>query len=353
MFKEHHNDPYVYEMIDNLCPSHRKSGKLTKLFSIEDLEEHAKDSDFAYKILEQLDTTLGLKLELKENFEPVIDLKVSKSSNGYVVILQYKPKPPVYIPLEFKDGELINTSSIYILSNSELGEWTISQEYNIKIKQESGKHVVYYEVPKQSAIATVDFLDLIPSTPNDRMSSEESDVLVINVHGFLLLLLNLSKIKNMKGRGDNGNDKIHHNKWIHEVLLNPYLIDILPFLSNWKEFECEGFPVIDVLMEIAIELESQLEVTFSGLHSNNTAYLTQRATELYFSRVNNFFFHKIDEISPFWHLYLKDHDLDKLKTIRYMVNEYRVFILGLLKKWHEENLHDIKELISMYEIGKT
>ena len=361
-FKEHHNDHYVYEMMDNLCPSQRKSGKWTNLFSIEELQKSQKtekDSDFKYKILNQLDTNLGLNLNLRAKHEPVIELKVLRSSYGFVVILQYKPNPPIIIPLEFKNRKLGDTSSICILSESENGGWTIAREYDVKIKQEFGKHVVYYEMPNRSAVATIDYLDVIhlQSTPNDRTSLEGIEVFVLNVQGFLLFLSNLVNLRKRKSKSGEEKNKIPYSKWIHDVLLNPRLIDILPFLSNWKEFEEEGFPVTNVLMDIATELQSQLEVKFSGLNSNSTAYLTQRSTELYFARLNHFFFYKIDENSPFWYLYLKEHDFDfdKLKTIRRRVNEYRVFILGLLKNWHEENLHDIKELISMYEIvpGKT
>ena len=77
------------------------------------------------------------------------------------MILQYKPNPPIIIPLEFKNRKLGDTSSICILSESENGGWTIAREYDVKIKQEFGKHVVYYEMPKDLAVATIDYLDVI------------------------------------------------------------------------------------------------------------------------------------------------------------------------------------------------
>jgi hypothetical protein len=126
-------------------------------------------------------------------------------------------------------------------------------------------------------------------------------------------------------------------------------IQIAPFLTYWDDFEKAGFDVFSSLKEIAVELEHHHDENITGLSSGNLMYLLRRATEIYFIKMTNYFFFSTDESSLFSHYYGQKKGFAELQEIQRKTNEYRLFILGLLKRWYSDDLKAVDDLIEMYQ----
>jgi hypothetical protein len=135
------------------------------------------------------------------------------------------------------------------------------------------------------------------------------------------------------------------------VISNPIVLEMAPFLKDWKEFEDAGFDVMGTLKEVAVELESYLgdEEDTDHITVGSIARLVRRATEIYFIRMDRFFFWKIDESSSFWHYYAIKKGYKSLEEVRIKANEYRLYILKLLKTWYKEDLDIIDKAIAVFE----
>ncbi len=77
-------------------------------------------------------------------------------------------------------------------------------------------------------------------------------------------------------------------KRIKEVISNERIKELAPFLQHWDIFEKEGFPVINLLIKIAVEFKDQLNYETTDF-SNNNRYLLKKATERYFISWINYF----------------------------------------------------------------
>ena len=230
------------------------------------------------------------------------------------------------------------------------------QVYDVKIIENSrDKHVIYYRVKRNLAIATTDYLDALRTDIRqdegsvrvenfwgaiDDDDNAENLVYVLNFRGFLLFLLNLSR---------SGLKKSLIRKQISQVLSNPKIIEIAPFLKYWDDFEKAGFDVFSSLQEIATELEHHHEENITGLSSGNLMYLLRRATEIYFIKMTNYFFLTTDGSSLFSHYYGQKKGFAELQEIQRKTDEYRLFILGLLKRWYGDDLKAVDDLIELYQ----
>ena len=119
----------------------------------------------------------------------------------------------------------------------------------------------------------------------DREDNGENLFYKLNFRGLLLFLFNLSKL---------GLKKRVIRKQISEVLSNPKIEEMAPFLKYFDDFENAGFDVLYSLKEIAAELQNHHEDNTTGLSNSNMIYLIRRATEIYFIRVTNYFFFAVD-----------------------------------------------------------
>ena len=133
------------------------------------------------------------------------------------------------------------------------------------------------------------------------------------------------------------------------MLSNPKTVEIAPFLKYWDDFEKAGFDVFSSLKEIAAELEHHHEENTTGLRSGNLIYLLRRATEIYFIRMTNDFFLRTDESSPFSHYYGQKKGFTELREIQRKTDEYRLFLVGLLKTWYSDDLKAVDNLIETYQ----
>ena len=308
--KEFDGKNYVYEMIRNLCPSCHQDMVSKKLCVIEDLPEMSKKSDFKHKIIRQLDRDLrlgyGIGNKGERDYHLLVQISVLRKENHLTLTIQYASKPPILIELASKRNEVLRSSRLSVMKGK---EWELGQDYDVSIiKDSSGKHVIYYRVKRNLAVATTDYLDVrrTGNSPNGELvrvenfsgamddDNGENLVYALNFRGFLLFLLNLSR---------SGLKKSQIRKQISQVLSNPKTVEIAPFLKYWDDFEKAGFDVFSSLKEIAVELEHHHEENTTGLSSGNLMYLLRRATEIYFIKMTNYFFLITDESSLFSHDY--------------------------------------------------
>lgn len=359
--KEFHGKNYVYEMIRNLCPSCHQDTVSKRLCVLEDLPEMSKNSDFKHKIIRQLDRDLRLGYGIgnkeeegqERDYDSLVQISVEGKENHSTLTIKYASKPPILIELVSNMGEWLRTSRLSVLKGE---EWEPEHGYYASIiKDSSGKHVIYYQVKRNLAVATTDYLDAMRtgiSQDGELMRVEnlwmgmdddyngENLVYVLNFRGFLLFLLNISR---------SGLKKSQIRKQISQVLSNPRAIEIAPFLKYWDDFEKAGFDVFSSLKEIAAELEHHHEENTSGLSSGNLIYLLRRATEIYFIKMTNYFFLTTDESSLFSHYYGQKKGFAELQEIQRKTDEYRLFILGLLKRWCTDDLKAVNDLIEFYK----
>lgn len=362
--KEFDGKNYVYEMVRNLCPSCHQDTVSKKLCVVEDLPEMSKKSDFKHKIIRQLDKDLCLgygigkkhEEEQERDYNSIVQISVVRKENHLTLTIQYASKPPILIELVSNMGEWLRTSCLSALKGTG-EEGGREQVYDLDIiKNLSGKHVIYYRVKRNLAVATTDYLDAMRTDSSQDEGSVrvekflgamdddyngENLLYVLNFRGFLLFLLNLSR---------SGLKKSLIRKQIIQVLSNPRTIEIAPFLKYWDDFEKAGFDVISSLREIAVELESHHEENTTALSSGNRTYLLRRATEIYFIKMTNYFFLRTDKSSPFSHYYSQKKGFAELQEIRRKTDGYRLSILGLLKMWYTDDLKAVDDLIEMYQI---
>ena len=281
-----------------------------------------------------------------------MQISVEGKENHLTLSIQYASKPPILIELVSHMGEWLRTSRLSVLKGE---EWEPEQEYDVSIiKDSSGKHVIYYQIQQNLAVATTDYLDAMKTgnNPDGELMRVENLwmgmdddyngelVYVLNFRGFLLFLLNISR---------SGLKKSQIRKQIGQVISNPKTVDIAPFLKYWDDFEKAGFDVFSSLKEIAAELEHHHEENTTGLSSGNLIYLLRRATEIYFIRMTNYFFLKTDESSLSSHYYVQKKGFAELQEIQRKTDEYRIFILGLLKRWYTDDLKAVDNLIEIYQ----
>lgn len=346
-------------MIKNLCPSHYSHLVATRLCALEDLLNIEEKPDLKNNLIKLLDRD-GLgdavgKGGREDHHDDASTLKIRSKEigNKFVVITGYDSGPIVRIEFKFKDKKLIGISPLSIVT-VDRNEVQIERQYHTAIKvHRSGKHIIYYYKPKNSSTVStnVDYLDATAVSENGAIESEyfsdngleysnETRNLryKINFMGLLLFLFNLSTLVRKKKQA---------REYIYEVISNPEVLEMARFLRYWRDFEDAGFDVPKSLMEIAAELKNYLAEETAYITVTNMARLIRRATEAYFIRINRFFFWKIDEIGGFSYIYAQQKG--SLKEIRRKANEYRLYVLKLLKAWYREDLNAIDELAAIYE----
>jgi hypothetical protein len=111
---------------------------------------------------------------------------------------------------------------------------------------------------------------------------------------------------------------------IRNIISNPVIIKLAPFLEYWEEFEEQGFDVLGLLKEISTELSHQLHIT-----AENDTYLLNRATERYFVQLENYFYYRLD--STLFASYIEKVGIEKYHQILTTRNEYRKHIISFQK----------------------
>ena len=112
---------------------------------------------------------------------------------------------------------------------------------------------------------------------------------------------------------------------IGKIFDKPAIQERAPFLKYWRDFEKCGFKIIELLLQIAEELYTQLHID-----AEHDKYLLRRASERYFVGVENYCYERIDDACYF----LADKITpDKLNLLAQTRHKYRRHMIPLLKEW--------------------
>lgn len=154
----------------------------------------------------------------------------------------------------------------------------------------------------------------------------------LNLRGLLLYLLEISSKKERR---------------VREVLrnLSSKYDKIFPFLLNWENFEKAGFAVLDVLLRISREYAA-----FLNHPAWTDDYLLREITKRYYKELSGYFRFKdkklivkeIDSNAP----QVSSEKIDSETLLN--LNKYRRQILGLIKKWLEQELENVNKDFENY-----
>ena len=114
-------------------------------------------------------------------------------------------------------------------------------------------------------------------------------------------------------------------KKIRSIINKDHVLEQAPFLKYWQDFEKCGFNAIELLLQIAEELYSQLRID-----AEHDKYLLRRASERYFVGVENFCYERIENAFYFLADKITPDELNLLTRTRH---KYRRQIVPLLKVW--------------------
>lgn len=116
---------------------------------------------------------------------------------------------------------------------------------------------------------------------------------------------------------------------IRRIIGKDHILKKAPFLKYWQDFEKCGFDVIELLLQIAEELHSQLHID-----AENDKYLLRRASERYFVEAENYCHERLDDMLYSNYLLLKGkftpEELNRLAQTRH---KYRRHMIPRLKGW--------------------
>jgi hypothetical protein len=154
----------------------------------------------------------------------------------------------------------------------------------------------------------------------------------LNFRGFLLFLNGESKsaIHGIKDR-------------IRKVILSPNILDRVPFLMYWQDFEEMEFDAITMLVGLIKDLGESAILD----PSSDTNYLLLRVTERYYDKVSRHFefFEELILTDPSCRGQLKKYG--ELQIGR-KIKEYRLTMLMMLKKLQLEQVAIVDRIYEMY-----
>jgi hypothetical protein len=217
---------------------------------------------------------------------------------------------------------------------------------NIKLKEKCMKRISelekrdgvdYYQIsdmilgdrqstffPDQNVQATSEIEKMCWQTGNRRY--------VLNFRGFLLFVNGESK------------SAIHGSKdRIRKVMLSPNIIDHVPFLTYWQDFEEMEFDAISVLKGLVKDLGENVIVD----PIIDTNYLLLRVTERFYNEVSKYFdfFVELIIIDPRRREQLKKYN--KLQICK-KIKEYRLTMLKMLKMLLSDQLTIVDRIYERY-----
>ena len=151
----------------------------------------------------------------------------------------------------------------------------------------------------------------------------------LNLRGFLLYLYGEPFLKRSKSKS-----KFE----ISKVISNNLILEIAPFLKDWRYLDEMGFNVISKLKDIAKEFVNHLDIFVVYIKN----YLLRQVSERYFTELE--FFSSSEFNTPVYlHDWLNNKNLaiEQLMKRKQRLLEYKIFMYQLLKEWTREQLEYI------------
>lgn len=140
----------------------------------------------------------------------------------------------------------------------------------------------------------------------------------LNFKGLLLFLILYALIKKTKS----------DERIFNQVLSNPSVVTIAPFLENLNDFEKFGFKGKELVVTIAEELRNQLH-----LDIKNGTFLLERAIERYYKEVEEYFkeYEKYFKHLELVKLSVSSDDLANYNLLQNKLNDYRKNMITILR----------------------
>jgi hypothetical protein len=191
-------------------------------------------------------------------------------------------------------------------------------KYRKRNRESNPEYQKEYEQKMKAAARGTRFVD-ITGDDFDRRKWKYS----LNFRGFLLYLVGEARSKRQ------------NNKRLREVISNPAILEMAPFLQYWQDFAKSKFDVIGTLRQIGIEFQNLLTT-----HSNE--YLQRRVTERYFFTVDNYFGRLWRPLSFYTYIKIVPRQTHlKLK-------EYRLKMYSTLNEWYRNEIEENDKKLQFY-----
>jgi hypothetical protein len=145
----------------------------------------------------------------------------------------------------------------------------------------------------------------------------------LNFRGFLLYLVGEARAKRQ------------NNKRLREVISNPAILKLAPFLQYWQDFEKSRFNVIGTLRGIGIEFQNLLTI-------HSLEHLERRVTESYFFAVDRYF-GELKRAGSFY-IYMRIVDRQTHQKIK----DYRLNMFFRLNEWYKKEIELNNEKVQYY-----
>jgi hypothetical protein len=229
---------YVYELLENLYPPEIKR---MRLFVFEDFID-SKDSE-RIKLF-QLIYPLAEPFWKISNYDlDNIDVKV----NGNKITFNYDDDKKIVIDVSVKKPFL----RVFDKEKYCIGEPLI-------VETKNNKSHIYMELGFSKRLNYVDHY----------YDTSGRYVYALNLLGFLLIISDRKKISKQK---------------IHEIISNPNIANVVPFLESWADFNDIGFDVLEELLSIGEVYRDQI------LNCDSNILLGFRVTQRYLKRLEDWF----------------------------------------------------------------
>jgi hypothetical protein len=360
----------VFRMLKQLVPQDYIFDKRTYLFSLNELLSTIPDrrnkplrkiADLLQPIVDKEDiiTTSNTITRYKRKDDEClyVSIKHDQNSQQCIVIKLGPTHEHASSSISFCDGNkkkiMIEKEIVYEKINGNNIRAYIKKENNDKTKfldatlteKARRKHPLidkYWDYLKDKEINSV--LTDIPAEISFELIRDHDCIEVIfntkywryqiNLRGFLMCLLALVSS--------------NQNTMLHDLISSKPILQTAPFLMHHKDFERVGFNIIRVLKEIATEFQHELDYNSQPQIQikDKNSYLLHKVTERYFAKVESYF--NVVKQSQMAAILPKKIGVEQYADIQYKINEYRLYMLTLLKKWTEDQREYIHSAYSYY-----
>jgi hypothetical protein len=362
---------YVYDMLKELAPSQYNTDR--KLFGWDEILQKNNDGNYKCQLIKKFNRTFGLDWEIDTEGGEFADLHNNESiafgkiDDNTLGIEHTKAKDIIVI--ELPNGRMMLDDVHMSVRSIKEKELELRRKYsNITLKNDrEGKLAIYTLKHDPTASAKTRFLDVTLSREAEnklsKIKQREEQKAGRMISTFDLMEF-CSEYKNVRNNKKNWRYSLNFYGFllylaceyeaerkdvrrIYAVISNPAILSHAPFLLYWKDFKdnIEGFKVGELLAEIGNEFKNQLDYDIIAEDKN---YLLKRVTERYFAELYKWCYYRFGMgfISQ-W--YANNKILQGKDTIFKKLVEYRIHILQSQKKWLNEEIKNIENLLSHRE----
>jgi hypothetical protein len=349
-----------------LNPLPYEQSKTTFLFDLDKFQSSSNDSYYTIQTLNKINEILDLGLEIgkrigRERYHLNEEIQIDKKYDEGVIEIRIGSNKVILVNVDKQSGFIL-----YLIKN-ENKSLELKKERDLTIKSAGKTKLVYVKMEISNRIWFLDItlsdkarksnllLDrywdyvkywhkgLIMRIPVEISYEINKDLgcmkiindsrywkYSLNSRGFILFLAGESKIK----PGD-----VRSDQRIRDVLINPVILTIAPFLEYWDIFEQIAFNILNTLKNIGRDFEDHLYL--KDFTEEDLIYLiTQRYTDILEQYLTFVHMYSFPANIP---LYRKCQDLE-IENIR---KRYLSKILNKQKHYLDQKVAEIEEKLSL------